>query len=447
MTEQEYYKSIAEQALKEKEEKQNRTGFDGNIEYPEWTGFTKENKKKLVRFYSSEFIHKSEDFTRKDFNGNLVFNKYSARIVNYAKLYNDSGKLFCMYIPSKEDEPGFFYWRVLDTVLKKEWSKDSDGKPVAKYIYAESYPEIFDRLMTNGRIHKELQYHNNVYDRGWKAQKILLTNVIDREQIERHRELKKAFLLSKNMNVVGDQIYFENGVPANGLDILLYREISNYCGLNNYDLLLERTGQKSPAWIVCNASEHIKEVPTYLQPLVANTPLTEEELSWEQYDLEAMTNWKRYSKWQLNVGQLLKKIDLSFKTHFSEEVEEKANKEKAETERVKKENSTPVSSLGADLSKPEEVKRRPAPVSTETKSNTAVVTWDDLQKIGCVDEGKKYFTSEAQALIDHVDFENRQVKWKAEAGEVQACFAPCDFKSPVDPSVVKGCLMCGSNFV
>jgi len=354
-----------------------------------------------------------------------------------------------------------------DLILKKEWIPDPENKDkkISKLIHQGSHPELVDRFLTNGFNHN---ISKNKFDRGWKPQRVVVANVIDRSMMDEHREHKHSFLLSKNVNFYEGNAFYDIGIPSYGFVEQVLDVISIYGGLTSYDLLIERTGEKGTPWKVRNGSRYIEEVPEKLRGFVKESEgLTEEEKSWELYDIESMYKPSSYRKWFSKIKVLAKQVDLAFNTHFHEELEEKANKEKEEYEAWKKENEANNPTQGVDVDEkkepvttetshaeepPKREKQEEAPSRKRTSSRTEEIpiTWESLESFGY--KGKEGFTEEVSTLIERITPDG-DVVWKEGTGTLMACFDGCNYKgnsarsfeSP-DNNKITHCLWCNEKY-
>jgi len=452
-TENDYFKQLAKKAKERNEQEEKSRGNFQSFDPILWTAFEDVGSSKVIRFYHNLIAQKPEDFEIVDGKGEKVFNQFAPRTINLCTLYGDDGNKFYAYVPDKNDDPSHIFWRMYDLVLKREWIADPNNpdKKISRYLHKTSHPELVDRFETNGFNHN---ISKNKFDRGWKPQKVIIANVIDRSRMEEHREHKHSFLLSKNVNFYEGNSYYDIGIPSYGFIEQIFDVVSVYGGLTTYDLLVERTGEKGTPWKVRNGSRYIEEVPEKLRGFVSDKDhLTEEELSWELYDLDNIYKPTDHRKWFRKIKVLTKQIDLAFNTHFHEELEEKANKEQKEVDALKSEteSKTTVQGFSSEDIK-EEPKHEEAPKRrrSSTESTNMEVSWETLEKFGY--KGKEFFTEEVKNLIERITSDG-DVVWKDNAGTLTECFEDCNYKgiqgrgfeSPDNP-IVKGCIYCSEKF-
>jgi hypothetical protein len=124
---------------------------------------------------------------------------------------------------------------------------------------------------------------------------------------------------------------FLQGVPAYGFINLLAQQVFKFYGdWREYDLSITRTGQTTTPYFIKNASANLLEVPDELKSLVVNGHLTEEEKSWELYDLEKLFHVTSYTKLFNRLRKSIAQIDVAFGTHFEEELKTLADEEAKE---------------------------------------------------------------------------------------------------------------------
>lgn len=243
---------------------------------------------------------------------------YTARTLQQARIRDDNNKLMDFKMPAFDRD--HVYWRFINTVLEKEGDK---------YVNKEKLSEeAFNRVRYGVAQPNTNQYK---YEKGMRGREWLVANVIDREMMDVHREEKHTAILCKDISVSKKNpefVFPDPGVPSYGfIQPLVQSLFKPYKNWENYDIGIFRLGQKEMPYRLINASLYLPEVPEYLQGLVSTTPLTQEELSWEMYDLAklcAPTSFKVFLKRQ---GQLLAEIDNYLGTNFFEEIDRLAQEE------------------------------------------------------------------------------------------------------------------------
>jgi len=314
------FKAMADQAEQEEREKASRKGsFHREYEKIKWTGL-ETSKLKIVRA-----IGEYPDFHLSE--GVINQSTYDARVVRIARVINDKGKQMRLVLPLRDRDDSYIMWRVIDRINEVEWVKDSEGKGMKIFLSKESHPSLFNMINFNNLSESDPKRKFGLLGKGWMGKEYFIMNVIDRSMMNWHRENKHTVLLSKNINIVkGDNgkiaEYVEEGVPAFGFTKALMMNVVKFYGFwENYDIGLERTGLQTTPIRVINAYKHIEEVPSDLQPLVSSNPsLTEEEKSWERYDLNKLFQVTSYTKIYNQLHLSFAKIDNELGTHFLDEL-------------------------------------------------------------------------------------------------------------------------------
>ena len=313
------FKALAKEVeTEEKDRATRRAGGGGNnfnYETIKWSGLTT-GEMKVVRALGG--VPNSGD------------SPFTARTVRHSSIVNDKGKKMRVILPMKDVDPSYILWKVIDRVMDVDWV---DKKKV--YSVEKTHPEIFNIVAHNGYPAGSPQ---NKYDKGWAGRDYFVFNCLDRdpEVYAWSKANKHSVLLSKQVNASQGQDgklieYAEEGVPAYGfISILAMNIFKHYGDWRNYDLGVTRTGLMETPMRVINASKYIEEVPEQLQPLVVNGPLTEEEKSWAQYDLDKLFGVTSYTKLWNNLKLTFAKIDASLGTHFMDELKSLADAEVAE---------------------------------------------------------------------------------------------------------------------
>lgn len=454
---QDIFKNIAQETTLEKKAEEERRSQPFEYTPLLWTAFTGSGDSKIIRIVSDFYVNKPSDRDKCTLEGKPIFDNTSATIINLVEAYSDAGKKFFMYVPSEEDDPAHFYWRLYNLVLDGTYVDDphappkKDGTPSQKKIHThqKNHPDIVDRVFKNG-INTGLA--KGKFSNGMKAKRTFIANVIDREQMDRHREEKHTFLLSKNVREWEGKTFYDTGLPSYGFSEELDKLVQMYSSLKGYDLYVQRTGVKTNPYEVKNASKFVQvapeEIPKDFHSFVSTEPLTDEELSWERYDLVDTFKHSSYSKWFKNMKVFLKQVDSVFNTRFHDEVESKAKEEdakrKKEAEKAKKEESTTVQ--GTDLpateeTKADEVTPKRRPRKEAVANNSLPLEWATFEKHGFT--GEEYLTEELIAMMDSIEIVNNQltILWK-QGTELYDCDnADCNCKLPEEAT---GCIKCST---
>jgi hypothetical protein len=171
--------------------------------------------------------------------------------------------------------------------------------------------------------------------RGWTGRQFFIANCIDRLEYAWQQENKHTVLLSKNINVKKNDDgsiseFPEPGVPAYGFTQALSSVMGIYGFWENYDYGIERTGMTNTPYQVFDASrtpEMVKDAN--LRKLIRiEKGLTEDEKSWERYDLDKLFKVTSATKILNNFKGYLTLVDANLGTHFLNELSKLSEAEK-----------------------------------------------------------------------------------------------------------------------
>lgn len=364
---------------------------------------------------------------------------YTARKMNSALVRDDNDKLFKLKLPIGQGARDHFYWRFINTVLATEGTGQNKS-----YLHKDRMPEEFNRVRYGSAKPTGNQFK---YDKGWRGREWLVANVIDREQMDIHRKEQHTMILCKDARPSKsnpDIVFYDDGVPAYGfIQPLVQNLFKPYKNWENYDVGIFRTGQKTMPYRLINASRYTPEVPDEMKPLVHEEgPLTEEELSWNLYDLEKLCSVTPLSRFFDRQGQLVIAVDNHLNTHFFEELQELAEAERKEMEErgESPDDETSTSVSGVD-STPEEESE---PEQEEKEEKPAVRTRPTKKRAPVQEEPEE--PKEDQELLDVKD-KLRAEGFSEEELELITGYNPKDKTNPYTYSVPTGellrCPECG----
>lgn len=328
------FEQFAKEKQKEAEERSQRPGSGGGAKYVEikWTGLEK-NKPKIVRVVGGPPDSDVDEFT--------------ARTVRVSWMTSDDKSKFRCILPHPQDDPNHLIWEIISRVKKAEWKDGSKVFPVQ-----EKHPDIWNLIEKNGKNKDEPSY---IFDKGWKGQSVILMNVIDREQMDWHRENKKTMLLSKQIGVGTDGTEFtEIGVPSYGFVNILGTLFKFYKSWERYDIGITRMGLKETPYRIINASKNIEETEGLSEFVSLNDSLTEEEASWERYDLKKLFPITSYTKIYNKLKGKIALVDAALNTRYLDELLLLVEKEKTERALLEAEKEE------EEISKPVEINSPPA---------------------------------------------------------------------------------------
>jgi len=294
---------------------------------------------------------------------------YTARSMRISRIVGDNGKQFRCVFPDRSEAPEHILWRILARINQVDWVTEG-GSAKKVFPVKENYPAIFNQVMKNGVPSNSKRF---IYERGWEGRHVLVMNIIDREMYDWHREHKHTALLSRSIGMTKKGVEIaEEGVPSYGFLGGISTLFRYYGSWEKYDIGIERTGLKELPYRITNASKHIEEIPAEMRPFVSTSPaLTEEELSWQQYDLAKLFKHTSNTRLLNRLQGTIAKIDAVLGTSFLQELRDAAEAEKklwAETgkqEEPDTDDATPVEEA-------DEVVEEEVPVKTLGVSAAAV---------------------------------------------------------------------------
>ena len=364
-TTEDAFEAYAKEQEKKAAESNSVGGYQSNYEEIRWSGL-QTGQMKLIRAVGGPPNSELDEFT--------------AKTTRVSWIVGDSGKKFRCILPDRGDHPDHIMWRIIARVKATEWV---DRKKV--YPVQVSYPEIFRIVQSNGISEGDKSF---IFERGWEGRQVLIMNMIDREQMDWHRENNHTMLLSRNIGLGKDgREYPEEGVPSYGFESHLGNLFKFYKSWEKYDIGITRTGLKESPYRIINATKYIEEVPENMKDLVSGDPITEEELNFERYDLSKIFGVTSYTKIFNRLKATISRIDATLGTHFLRELEEEVGKEKARWDEENKNSPvvTPSEDVRAEVDTPVPTRAvRPTPeVKAEATSEEAFDTsllkgWDQM---------------------------------------------------------------------
>ena len=372
------YAQSLEEAEKKRNERPTFTPVQRDYESIEWTGL-EPGKDKVIRILGNP-------------PGFGEAKPSDARVVIISRIVADDGKMIRVCRPSYEyfvnngEAPEYFLDKVIRAAKGCRWI---NGKRVC--LLQEKNPALYDKVDKNGFDPSDFRYK---IDKGWAGRAVFLANVIDRSQMDTHRSTKHSMLLSKKISYKGDKEYAEDGVPAYGFVDKLIPKVVAYGPWEGYDLSVRKTGQMSNPYQVCVASRVPEEVQSDVrQYITTQTELTEEEASWERYDLNKLYATTSYTKLWNRLRDTIRAIDKELDTHFYEELKELADEEKEklkseEAEAKEEEVSEAATVTEADVA-PFDINPTPKAPIKERRVPTRDINWSLLPHADLLSDSQK----------------------------------------------------------
>lgn len=287
-------------------------------------------------------------------------------------ILGDNSKNFRCVWPSKEEQPNWILWKIFDTVMESKWDKGEDGKFQRNYIHALSRPECFRRVSKNNS--------DNKFERGWYPTRYVNLNIIDRHDVEYHKENKRSKLLSKRASEISDSgnFWYDPGIPEAAYNTI-WDDVVEFNGQwDLYDVALKKETE-SPwyrAFHCYDDRKKLEQIDPEALKVVVEGELTQEEKDYKLYDLDNLFKVTSYITIKNRLGDFIKKVDVDFKKNFSKELEELVEKEKREFEqrrKEKQEEATDQIDEKPDVEEVDEgeVKNEEVPVQTRERAKPA----------------------------------------------------------------------------
>lgn len=429
MTRQEAFELAKQKRKEEKAQEKENGGNYAPREYEEIQHLALDYEKmQLVRFVGMNPKDRRLD------------DPFSPKTVQISWILGDNDRMFRCVWPSKEEMPNWILWKIYNKIMSYKWDDTKGEKGARVYTYAESHKTAFNRVAKNNDL-------ENSFASGWKPSTFVAFNVIDRSDMDWHRQNKHTKLLSKK----GGK-YFDPGIPEK-MYFNLWDNIVEFYGFwDEYDVAVKKTktGPKTTdvEYKVIHSS-HLVEIDEALRPLIVSGPLTEEEKSWEMYNLNKLFGVTSYQKIKKNLGLMIKSADTSFGTHWTEELEELAAQEKKAFDEAKaNEEKTTVAKPEAKAETPKEEPKAatPAPAPKEEPKKerpvrSASPAIFDPKTLGAEYKGIASLTDAMRKGILAKKADG-SLEYSEAAGQILEC-AECHFESPES---FTHCPRCGVTF-
>lgn len=436
------FMAFANQFAKEEEQRSNRSGgFTPNYEEIKWTGLEPQ-KMKIIRVLGG--LPDADDASKTD-----------ARTVQVSWITGDDGKRFRSVLPPRDAKSDHLMWRVINRVKEVTYV---NRKRV--YVNEEKHKDIFDMVVHNGLKEGDPKRR---FNRGWEGRHVIVMNVLDREQMDWHRENKHSMLLSRNISEGNNgMLFIDEGVPVYGFyNQIVSTLFANYGSWETYDMGITRTGQQQTPYRIINATAYaagnIPELPAHLKPIVSTETLTDEEAGWDRYDLSRIFGTTSYTKYYNRLQVAFRTIDARLGTKFFEELEYEVEREKKEREErqaagdnsADDEDNTPQPAQKAtpvpEMPKTTEASAPEAPVRTRQRTAVAEkpATALDDEKIAML-KGWDKLTPEMQAMI--VDVKHSNGKVTEIIYDTDEPLVACPDCKVASPESFTACPACGLDF-
>lgn len=444
----ELFKKAAKKRKEEKKQQEQNGGFaPQDREIPQYTSLETDGFK-LLRFLGEPISMRSQST--------------SPKIIYSTFILGDDDKKFRCIFPSKQEDPSWILHKVMNKVLAYTWDSNAGENGARVYHNKDSHPTIFNRVAKNNNDHH--------LETGWRPTPYVVQNVIDRDptMYKWHKDNKKTALLSKKAREMQNgEMFYEPGFPISLYNTILEEVVEVNGDPNTYDVVVQKITEQ-PFYKVFHPVEDYKKllakfdgeeeellkgIPGFDRNK-AEDPLTEEELSWEMYDLDKFYPVTSYRKIQNRLNIFLASVDKAFGTKFVEELAEKVEEEKKQwkvegqnkdtTTVTKKEEVTDKKETEEVEEKPKKRRReKPETESTDGFSVEKILNEHDELK------GAKYLTPEMKAIIKDVEYNNdgtvKNFKYDTDA-DILECINADEGCTMTAPETFTHCPLCGEDF-
>lgn len=362
----------------------------------------------------------------------------------------------------------------------KPAGKNAAGKPIFKLEEAD--PELFAQITKNNSTEP--------MEKGWKFSELYGCNVIDREEMDWHRQHKQTKLLAKSASQKEDVTNYSDGLPfswhgaaKNGeapvdpeevIQDFSYTKMVEENGMPLYDVIIWKkkyTGVADPKAVWYKTWRATSHLANIAKELTLDWCLDYLDVDCSEFDFELKTYnlQKKYRptpavRIKAMFSQTIQRFDDLMGTTLMQKLEEQINKEEkdpmfAETptfvtfdgEFIHEEGTSqvtePTKTEEVDVSDVpfDEQKQEPKPVSARraAASSTITITKESLIAAGFKAEN---LTDEEISMIASI--EGDKLNYKAVDGQkFEPCpVAGCGFLSPIEPVSFGSCPKCGVKY-
>ncbi|MCF0126071.1 MAG: hypothetical protein HUJ68_10035 [Clostridia bacterium] len=252
-----------------------------------------------------------------------------------ADVKDDEGKRFTirMPLPAERESDSYILLRLYNKVMEKTYI---NKKPV--YVNEGKFPELFELVSKGG--FKESDGFSFTYSKGFKGDRIVVYNVIDRSD-DWCAKNKHTKILARDVTIDDqNRVWAKAGLKSFGFVSKIRDLIGKYGNYEKYDVAIKKNGEKDNPFDVKNASR-LKEADM-MEELINNDgsqvdknyivegEMTPEERQYKAYDLEKLFAPTSYRKLLKRIPSLFKLCDACLGTHYFEELQGLADKERQE---------------------------------------------------------------------------------------------------------------------
>jgi hypothetical protein len=409
-----------------KQEEEERKNYSSNMETIEYSALH------LNEYRSFRFLGNFIDYRDGD--------PCSAKEIYYSMITGDNDKKFRCIWPAKSENESWIMWKVLSRVMAYTFV---DGE--RSYTNKSTHPNLFWRVNKNGR-------KDQPYERGWYPRRFVVANVIARDKMSWHKDNKHSVLLSRKVSEYGEgKSFYDPGIPITVYN-LIFDDIVSYAGdWQDYDVVIKRLKDK-PFYKVYHGVNDYEKFEAGVEDYnvdLAKKSLSEEELSWERYNIDNLFPVTSYQKIHNRLKLFIGQVDEVFHTNYVEELKDLAEEEKAKMKAEKEEKKEQVTSSGYDVEEPKDIEKEgvketsPVAKRRERKKATEEV-WKTLDvDVPYVSK----LTDKEKETITGFDKEKGTLTYKEGSGEIYSCLNEEDNGCTMrTPDFFHMCPLCGEAF-
>lgn len=302
---------------------------------------------------------------------------YDAKIVFMSQILTDKGGLCKIIWPQQKDGSGretgemdtnWFLHKFYDKVMEKKWDKDAkdkDGKPittkrgnVGKWVFLHENTESYKRISSNTPTWAKFATPFMPSKSGE-----VIMQIISRMD-NWCSDNKKTMLLARKMNEwvsKKDNLPKSSFVEGVSMDLYnqLWRSVAGHHKHWDMDVMVRKTTVKNAGGGYDTSYDIMDATDPKLNPVIAKLmkarpklvmgideimraekfPLSDEEQAYERYNIDEIYSVSPHSKIQKYMNNVIKQVDIDFKTNFYElllheisiETERNAKSKKTET--------------------------------------------------------------------------------------------------------------------
>lgn len=374
-------------------------------------------------------------------------NYWDPIVFQSSQILDDKGDLFHCTWPM--DDPNWVLWRIYKLVMAYDYEEATKTK---HYKLASKYPALFNRIHKNNKL-------DSPYEQGWKPSKSVLMNVLDRSDMAWHKENKKFKLLSRNVGTSKKDPnlkFYDKGFPYSVYEMVFNQILEENGDWEDYDIVIERfSKKKADQWYAVRSFYEPKKISDDVFKLMSDKPLTDEEKSWEKYDVSKYVKVTSYTKILNRLGKFLKEVDASLGKNFYEEVKEASDKEKEEWKKNGESNedhseghseSKTTESKSEPETKKEEVPKTRERAKTSPKEEENLDMFALAKKEGW--KGIDKLSDEERALIKVINPSKNEIFYLDTDGEDESDdeLVDCEICGLKNSFKVSVCCKCGTKY-